>query len=246
MKCPGQDMQYWTEGAIFEEACPECGAPVEFYKDDTSRKCRKCGCRFVNPKLDFGCASYCQYAEQCLGTLPEEFVGQMDNLLKDKVAVEMKRYYKTDFKRISHATKVARHAEKIGKSEGGNLAVILCAAYLNGIGYDEAEKKFNRVESEKIQEESAVIARSILGRLGAKEQILTEVCDIIGPVNGSSREQSCEYRVVADADRIVNLLEQHKAAPFDPEELAGIIENDCLLDSSRDEAIATFMQLGVL
>ena len=70
MKCPGQDMIYWKENAIFDVDCPKCGAAVEFYKDDTNRKCGECGNRFVNPKMDFGCASYCQFAEQCLGTLP--------------------------------------------------------------------------------------------------------------------------------------------------------------------------------
>ena len=86
MKCPGQDMKYWKDNAIFDVACPKCGTSVEFYKDDTSRKCGSCGHRFVNPKMDFGCASYCQYAEQCLGALPEDFTGGRDNLLKDKVA----------------------------------------------------------------------------------------------------------------------------------------------------------------
>ena len=35
MKCPGQDTQYWGAGAIFEAVCPDCGATVEFFKDDT-------------------------------------------------------------------------------------------------------------------------------------------------------------------------------------------------------------------
>ena len=34
MKCPGQDSRYWKPGAIFEALCPECGAGVEFFKDD--------------------------------------------------------------------------------------------------------------------------------------------------------------------------------------------------------------------
>ena len=117
MKCPGQDTQYWKPGAIFEVKCPECGHVVEFFKDDTNRRCIKCGHRFVNPEMDFGCASYCQYAEQCLGTLPPELLAQKEDLLKDRVAIEMKRYFKNDFKRIGHATRVARYAEKIGKYE---------------------------------------------------------------------------------------------------------------------------------
>ena len=37
MRCPGQDMQYWKPGAIFEEKCPQCGQTVEFFKDNTAR-----------------------------------------------------------------------------------------------------------------------------------------------------------------------------------------------------------------
>ena len=43
MKCPGQDTQYWKAGAIFDVPCPECGRDVEFFKDDTTRKCGGCG-----------------------------------------------------------------------------------------------------------------------------------------------------------------------------------------------------------
>jgi hypothetical protein len=49
--------------------------------------------------MDFGCASYCKYAEQCLGELPPELLAQRDDLLKDRVAVEMKRYFGRNFRR---------------------------------------------------------------------------------------------------------------------------------------------------
>ena len=187
MKCPGQDMQYWTDNAIFNVDCPKCGKLVEFYKDDTSRKCTHCDHRFVNPKMDFGCAAYCQFAEQCLGTLPEEFQGVQDSLLKDKVAVEMKRHYKTDFKRISRAMKIARHAENIGKAEGGNLAAILCAAYLNGIGISTAE--------------------AILKKLSADETMISEVCELLAQHEKSVTPSSVESKIVHDAVLLQNMQE---------------------------------------
>ncbi len=141
MKCPGQDTLYWKPGAIFEVNCPNCDRPVEFFKDDTSRKCSHCGHRFVNPNMDFGCAAYCQYAEQCLGTLPEEVRVQKEDLLKDKVAVEMKRTFKRDFKRIGQATRRARYAERIAGKVRGTLPVVLCAAYLRDIGVPQALRK---------------------------------------------------------------------------------------------------------
>ena len=208
MKCPGQDMQYWNAEAIYEVKCPQCGHLVEFYKDDTSRKCGKCEQRFVNPKMDFGCASYCQFASQCLGTLPEEFTSQRDNLLKDRVAVEMKRYFRSRFKQISHASRVARHAEKIGQIEEGNLAIILCAAYLLHIGQPEAERKYGESATDHVAEEGIAVTQKILNHLGANEQLTAAVCTIIEWQFSKNTMQNKESKAVADAELLAIFEEQ--------------------------------------
>jgi hypothetical protein len=237
MKCPGQDMQYWDAEAIFDVTCPECEAQVEFYKDDTTRACPSCGHRFVNPKMDFGCAAYCKYAEQCIGTLPEEFVGSQDNLLKDKVAVEMKRYYKTDFKRIGHVSRVARHAEKIGKDEGANLAVVLCAAYLNNIGRSGEDAG---TSSENPTDTSLTVARSILTSLGAKEAILQEVCDLLAVHDDSTHPGSPEGQVLSDAILLAELEEQHKEGELDPEIAGENLETRFFTSTARQLAKGAF------
>jgi HD superfamily phosphodiesterase len=246
MKCPGQDMQYWDADAIFDVACPECAKPVEFYKDDTTRTCKHCNHRFVNPKLDFGCAAYCKYAEQCIGTLPEEFVGSQDNLLKDKVAVEMKRYYKTDFKRIGHVSRVARYAEKIGSDEGTNLAIVLCAAYLNNIGAGEAQNKHNSDDPELIKQESLAIASTILGKLGAKETVLDEVCSLISRYDNPEIEKSSESNSLNDAILLARLEDQHKEADLSSQTIEETINTGFLTEGGRQLAKATFVHLGAL
>ncbi|MFH2218465.1 MAG: HD domain-containing protein [Pseudomonadota bacterium] len=236
MKCPGQDSRYWKPGAIFDEKCPQCGQTVEFFKDDTARRCGKCGHRFANPKMDFGCASYCQYAEECIGDLPPELIAQKEDLLKDRVAIEMKRYFKTDFKRIGHATRVARHAEKIGKSEKGNMAVILVAAYLHDIGIHEAEKKHGSTSSKYQEKEGPVIARELMIKLGAKEGLIDEVCDIIGHHHHPRDDESLNFKVVYDSDLIANLEEKQKEDPTDIDRLNGIIDRSFLTESGRQAA----------
>ena len=72
MKCPGQDTRYWRPGDVFEVACTSCGRPVEFFKDDLSRKCPECGARFRNPRIDLGCAEWCPYASECVDYYPED------------------------------------------------------------------------------------------------------------------------------------------------------------------------------
>jgi len=236
MKCPGQDSQYWKPGAIFNVKCPECGTEVEFFKDDTTRKCSKCGHRFLNPRLDFGCASYCQYAEQCIGNLPPELLAQKEDLLKDRVAIEVKRYLKQDFKRVGHAIRVARYAEQIGREEGGSLAVILCAAYLHDIGIKEAERKHNSTAAKYQEEEGPPIAREILTRLGAKQELIDEVCDIVAHHHHPKEDETINFKSLYDADLITNLEEKQKENPIEPEKLAGIVEKSFLTGSGANLA----------
>ncbi|UCB50621.1 MAG: HD domain-containing protein [Deltaproteobacteria bacterium] len=236
MKCPGQDSRYWKPGAIFEAKCPKCGHEVEFFKDDTTRRCKKCGHRFLNPDMDFGCASYCQYAQQCIGDLPPELIAEKENLLKDRVAIEMKRYFKRDFKRIGHATRVARYAEKIGIEEQGNLAVILTAAYLHDIGIKEAERKHESTAARYQEEEGPPVAREIMDKLGARQDLIEEVCDIVGHHHHPGPEESINFKSVYDADMIANLEDNHKEGRLEPEKLASIIKKSFLTESGRNLA----------
>lgn len=246
MKCPGQDMQYWESDAIFEVDCPECSQPVEFYKDDTTRKCSHCGHRFVNPKMDFGCAAYCKFAEQCLGTLPEEFIGSQDNLLKDKVAVEIKRFYKTDFKKISRVSRIAHHAEKIGKAEGANMGIILCAAYLNETGQKKSMENGQGGSPESIKNESISIATDILSKLGAKPEVLDEVCRLIQIHNTDESKNVSESMILSDAQQIAQLEEEHKNGNLSRDHLSICLEQNFFTPSGRKFARTTFQNLGVL
>jgi HD superfamily phosphohydrolase YqeK len=237
MKCPGQDTRYWKPGAIIEARCPKCGTEVEFFKDDTTRRCGKCGHKFLNPSLDFGCASYCQYAEQCIGNLPPELIAQKEGLLKDRVAIEMKRYFKNDFKRIGHASRVARYAEKIGKEERGNLAVILTAAYLHDIGIKESERKYQSTAARYQEEEGPPIARDILERLGAKTELVDEVCDIVGHHHHPRPEETTNFKCIYDADLLTNMEEAQKESPTDPDKLAKRV-NDLFMTASGKKLAA--------
>ncbi len=236
MKCPGQDSRYWESGAIFEVECPQCGHPVEFFKDESSRKCKKCGNKFVNPKMDFGCASYCKFASQCLGDLPPELMAKRDDLLKDRVALEMKRYFKQDFKRIGHATKVARYAEQIVKAERGDPAVVLAAAYLHDIGIKEAERKYNSTAARYQEEEGPPIAREILEGLGARAELIEEVCDIIAHHHHPRDDETVNYKCLYDADLIVNIEENQKEKQSEPQRIAALIEKSFFTETGKSLA----------
>ena len=157
------------------------------------------------------------------GICRRKLLAQKEDLLKDRIAIEMKRYFKSDFKRIGHATRVARHAERIGKSERGNMAVILASAYLNDIGIHEAERKYGSTAGKHHEKEGPGIARLIMIKLGAKEELIDEVCDIIGHHHHPRNEETVNFNVVYDADLIANLEEKHKESPLETDKLVRIL-----------------------
>jgi LSD1 subclass zinc finger protein len=63
--CPGRDRSAWTPDDIFEVPCGSCGRPIEFFKDDTERRCGACGAVNPNPRRAGDCASWCASADGC-------------------------------------------------------------------------------------------------------------------------------------------------------------------------------------
>ncbi len=211
MQCPGQDSRYWSGEDVFETKCPKCGHAVEFFKDDSQQKCSNCGYRMLNPKIDFGCASYCPHAEQCLGSMPPELAAAQGELFRDRVAVAMRKYFGDDTRRIRHAEAVAEQAETIGREqEDGDMMVIMAAAYLHDIGIREAERKFDSSTAKYQHSEGPRVAREILTELKAKPELVDEVCDIVGHHHAPRDEETTNFKVLYDADLIVNKLEQYQ------------------------------------
>ncbi|MBN2232906.1 MAG: HD domain-containing protein [Deltaproteobacteria bacterium] len=243
MKCPGQDTRYWKHDAIFDVPCPHCGAAIEFFKDQTSTRCRGCGKQVVNPKMDFGCASYCQYAEQCLGELPPELLAQRDDLLKDRVAIRMKQYFQRDFKRVGRATKVARYAERLARETGANPAVVLCAAYLHNIGAKTADAETGTppAGTAAVEAENPTVARKIMAALQAKDALIDDVIGIIDHLSRPGDRESPEFACVHDALRLTKLVERHKTEPVTPEEFARHETAWFLTEAGRELARKTLL-----
>ena len=145
----------------------------------------------------------------------------------------MKRYFGQDFKRIGHASKVARYAEQLVKDEKGDMAVVLISAYLHDIGITEAERKYQSSDARYQEQEGPPVAREILKKLGAEQALIDEVCDIVGHHHHPRPEETINFKILYDADLIVNLEEKHKESPIDQEKLSGIIEKSFLTESGR-------------
>jgi putative nucleotidyltransferase with HDIG domain len=153
----------------------------------------------------------------------------------------MKRYFRSDFKQIGHSTRVARYAERIGRNEGANLAVVLIAAYLHDIGFPEAVMKFGNKAEDHHEVEGEMVARHILEELAAQPALIDAVCEIVRQHHSSNPDASPEFKSVYDADRIANLEALQKKNPLPSEILLENIETKLLTESGRVEARNVFL-----
>jgi HD superfamily phosphodiesterase len=227
MKCPGQDPMFWKPDDVFEIECPKCGYHVEFFKFDVKRKCR-CGHEIVNPKIDFGCAEWCPYGDNCIEGLPEEMKaktrGEKNNRLRERIAYEMKKYFGQDIKRVNHALKVAQYAEEILKIEGGHPLVVFGAAYLHELGIKEAAAKNASASVEDQEKEGKAIAEDILTKLNVQRTIVNEVCDIIGHHHQPRKTETLNFQILYEAYWLVKMEEN--GVSKDTKKLEEVIEKN--------------------
>ena len=243
LKCPGQDTRMWKPGDIYDVVCPNCGVTVEFFKDDSRRKCKSCGYIIANPKIQMGCAQWCEHAEECLGVPRSEFAGSeeaaLGQTLKIKLIAEMKKVFDGDLKRSSHALKVLQQAENILEREQADPIVVVAAAILHDIGIAEAERKYNSASPKYQEQEGPPVARAILEGLdinpGPTAEQIDHVCRIVGSHHSARDIDTPEFRIIWDADWIVNIPEEKKGKS--KAELEAFIKKFFRTDAGRELAL---------
>ncbi len=236
VRCPGQDQRFWKPEDIFDVRCPGCGGSVEFFKDEPKLKCRECGQLVANPKIDLGCAEWCQYAEQCLGVSP----GEPINVIQDKLIDEMKEVFAGDQKRIEHTLSVLNYAEQIRQTEGGDPLVVKAAVILHDIGIPEAEGKYDSSEAGYQELEGPPIAEGILKNFGLEPDAIEHICRIVANHHSGKDIDTLEFRIVWDADWLVNLPIDF--AGFSKEKLQEIIDKTFKTCKGRQIAIKTILK----
>ncbi|MBI5522306.1 MAG: HD domain-containing protein [Desulfarculus sp.] len=236
--CPGQDTAFWKPGDIFEVPCSHCGQEMEFFKDDASRRCTGCGARVQNPKLNLGCAQWCEHAKECLGYDPKEVMqaeGE-ETPLVDRLVEAMKRTFGNDQRRITHALTVLERAKEIMRAEkGADPKVVLAAAVLHDIGIQEAERKHGSNAGRWQEIEGPPIAEPIMKDLGLDEETRDHVGRIIANHHSARGIDTLEFRILWDADWLVNIPEEYPG--HTPEKLTALIHKVFKTKSGRKLAL---------
>ena len=207
MRCPGQDMRYWKDDAVFEVPCPKCDAAVEFFKDENSGRCPKCGHRFRNPKVSFDCAKWCSFAEECLGVAPE--AGAPANPGEGALASRLIRAIKEESEAnqpyVAHTLRVFQYARELLCKVGGDPRIVLGAALLLEVGAEQPRDLPPPVPDKRSGEKGVAKAKQILQGIGLEEAVVDCICHIIGSYQRGDDLQTIESRIVRDAHTLAKL-----------------------------------------
>lgn len=130
--------------------------------------------------------------------------------IKNGLIKELEMYFGSDAKRINHAKKVLEFAEELLKSEKAGEHIVIPASILHDVGIKVAEEKYGSAAARYQETEGPAIARGILSRAGLPKKDIDEICGIIGNHHSPGKINTLNFKVLYDADWLVNLKDEFK------------------------------------
>ncbi|MBD3304979.1 hypothetical protein GF339_01335 [candidate division KSB3 bacterium] len=211
IRCPGQDVRFWKPKDIFEIRCPYCGTTIEFWKDDPMRHCPDCDQMVSNPRIDLGCARWCKYAEECLGSMPEAMVA--DAPVIDRLTALLDKQLTGQAARRERAQAMRSLAETLMAVEGGDPCVVKASALLAGVLLPEQETP----EASPLDDPQALLEEA-----GIATPLAQEISSVVEGVLGDQPPESLEGRVVWDTvqlQRLAMLRDADRLLPGSAEDI---------------------------
>lgn len=128
--------------------------------------------------------------------------------------MEMVSYEKGEPARLQHFVKVHSFAKHIGTGEGleaGQLYTLEAAALVHDIGIRPALAKYGSSAGKLQEQEGPALAEEMLRRLGFEEEVIARVSYLVGHHHTYTNVEGTDYRILLEADFLVNLLEEEKS-----------------------------------
>lgn len=210
-RCPGQNTQFWKPDDIFNINCPYCDGEIEFWKDEPMLNCPKCGREVRNPRIDLGCAKWCKFAQECLGTLPDELdraAPVVERLIK-----LMEKHLVSQPGRLKRAREVHALTERILAEDSGDPRVVKCASLIAGASLNE---DWDVLEKPTLPKDNPFCdphsPREILAEAGLDPAAIEQICTIADAVLSERILEGGEFAIVWDVIQLERLSLINEAA----------------------------------
>lgn len=147
-----------------------------------------------------------RYALKAKGITRQSAEGDFMDYCKGKIAKLLVDFFGNDFRRITHALEVLKHAEQIMESTPGcDRDIVIASALLHDVGIKPSEEKFGYNNGKTQEEFGPPVAEALLKGIGFPDEKTVKVCQIIGNHHSPSRFDYPELKILKEADRIVNM-----------------------------------------
>ena len=175
---------------ILISKCPFCFHEIEFLPDEMFVMCPICNkaVRAPDKALECGSRDVINICRQLVNSMAHEFGD--------------------DICRINHALHVLYFAEQISVDMDIDHLVVGAAAILHDIGIQEAERIHGSSAGNFQELEGPPIARRIMQSVEMIPETIEHVCDIVGSHHSARDIDTPEFRVIWDADWLVNIPEE--------------------------------------
>jgi len=153
-----------------------------------------------------------------------------------KNAIEkMKKLFGQEKRYINHSLKVLSYAEQIYDRENVNQAfvkdVITLGSIFHDTGIPVALKKYGSPEFQYQENEGEITARRALNEMSIRPDIRERVCYIIAHHHSFDCIDGLDFRILWEADMVVNLQEGNYTLNGEPSEK--FIERNFKTDSGK-------------
>lgn len=127
---------------------------------------------------------------------------------KGKLAKLLVDFFGNDFRRITHALEVLRHAERIMEDAPDcDREILIAASLLHDVGIKPSEELLGHNNGKTQERYGPPVAAELLGSIGFPPEKIIKVSEIVGNHHSPSRYDYVELKILKEADRIVNRQE---------------------------------------
>lgn len=119
----------------------------------------------------------------------------------------MEGYFGTDQRRVEHALQVYIYARELLAYIEADPVLTLSCAYFHDIGMHEEDRKQASCDGNWQELDGPRVARALLAEIGADDSLTDQVVEIIGNHHTAGIVDSAEFRILRDADALVNFAD---------------------------------------
>ncbi|OQY20674.1 MAG: phosphohydrolase [Desulfobacteraceae bacterium 4572_35.1] len=131
--------------------------------------------------------------------------------LKGQLIKIMAIFFEEDYRRITHAIEVLKHAEEtLNDYPQADKEIVIASAILHDVGIKPSEAELGYNTGKTQEQYGPPLVKKMLSATNLAPEKIKKICEIIGNHHSTSRYNYQELEILKIADHIVNKLDNQQ------------------------------------